>query len=232
MLKKLVKRISIIFLALLLILPLPVVSAEEPPVGLEKISADLLEKMKEVQPLPVAVWIQEPDTTAVTQQLVDTMGTHHIFDDTYYEWLREYHALRLALMSELHAQNNQAFIVEAALEGYDFIAERTEAPMIWVWLNNEDIYRLAAHEKTVRLDYMPNDGVFLPGQDNEIVYPYTSLDALRILHVVSGKATGHFTVAYDPNQDGLINTVDALLALQHATGQICISWPAGYFFLE
>lgn len=231
MFKKSIKRISIIFLALLLILPLPVVSAEEPPVGFEKISAELLEKMKETQPLPVAVWIQEPDSTAVSQQVADTMGPQHLYEGPFYEWLLKCNALRNSLMSELHAQNNQAFIVEAGLEGYDFIVERTDAPMIWVWLNNEDIYRLAAHEKTVRLGYMSDDEPFVPEPD-EYVYPYTSLDALRILHATAGKISYHAGVQFDVNQDGVVNTVDALLALQHAAGQIYISWPPDHAFPE
>lgn len=230
MVRKTAKRIGILLLTLLLALPLPGVSGEASAPGVEKISGQLLEEMaSSTGTLPVAVWLKEPDLTGLQQQADEMVGPLEEYNESALaDWLLARRRAFNALCFDFFEDYVRAFVTEAGLAGREGLQVRTHAPMAWVELTNDEIYRLAQSEQVTALLYMDNT----PDQPEELIYPYTAGDSLRILQVATGKAPGEMTVAYDVNQDGLITATDALLALQHATGKIVISWPDDYVFLE
>lgn len=228
--RKFATTIGTVLLALLFVFPLQAVQAAVSAPH-EKISPELLEKVQKLQPgekLPVYVWAYEPDLSGINQKLGEILGEQSEYPGTDEDYLLAADALRIKLYSEYFAAFNKEFLEELGLKEKDLVIQRTDAPLIIVWLTNEQIYRFSEMDK-VRGLFLYDASAPSP---EEIVYTYTSVHALQILQAVVGLRMGSINWEYDVDRDGQITVLDALLALQSSVGLITVSWPDDAVFPE
>lgn len=225
-----IKIVSVFLIAVLLLFPIQIASSATLTSN-EKIGSDLLERMEQVSEgkVPVYVWIQEPDFTELYQQVDEIMGEQIDYPGTDDEYLFEAEKLIQEMKAEVYVQYQREFLHKAGLSENDLVKESASAPVVIVWLDQEQIYRLAAMDQVCMLLYYEDDSNVT---SEAIVFEYTALDALRILQACVGLTSWHFGPEYDVNQDGHVNALDALLALQSSVGLITISWPDDTAFLE
>ena len=225
-----IKTVSALLLAALLLFPMQIAygAALTPQ---EKIGDTLTQKLEQGpdDTLPVYVWIQEPDFTELYRQVDEITGEQIDYPGTDDEYLLEAEKLIQKMKAEVYAQHQKEFLQKAGLSENDLVKESASAPVVIVWLNQEQIYRLAAMDQVCLLLYYEDDSNVTP---EDIVVEYTPSDALRILQACVGLTSWHFGPKYDVDQDGYVNTLDALLALQSSVGLITISWPDDTAFLE
>ena len=230
MLSRKVKTISAFLLTVLLLFPMQITHIVA-LTAQEKIGPELLEKMDQTPPdekLPVYVWAYEPDLSHIDRQIGDILGEQWDYPGTDDEYFLEALALRRRLLSEYYTQFNTEFLNALGLEEKDLVIQKTDAPLVIVWLAKEQVYSISELDMVSALRLYD-----IRDPDTEdMIFEYDSVDALRILQASVGLIYWTHGPEFDINQDGQVNALDALLALQSSVGLITISWPEDTVFPE
>ena len=228
MLLKKMRVLAFVLVAALLLCPLQMVSADTQPIE-NKIRSKLRDEMERTTEgkLPVWVWLCDIDDTDLIRQVEESMGEQFYYPGTDDEYFAEFDRRYNKLLKEAYEKYQKEFLAMAGLSEEDLVKPSPSFPEVTVWLDKEQIYRLAEMEQVVFLSIHEE---LTPTPDAEIVFKYTADDALNILQACVGVTEPHISPKFDLNKDEIIDTTDALLALQSAVGLVTIYWPYGTVF--
>ena len=225
--KRKTNRFLAFWLCALLLIPLPMAQGET-SLSTDKIDADLLEMMEQRDILfPVRI-----DCEVTPEMRQD-------FDETDFEQYVEELKRDLSLEDATPVLSNEYYF-QCWKDGYNFprsVESDTNFPVLAVWLSEEEILRVAQHERVAMLygylykayGQLNSKNYFYQfGPIGSDLHDYDAESALRVLQWIVGLGI-HADVplqvllgagGYDVDKNKEINTLDALYMLQESVGLV------------